>query len=327
MTTTPNTGAAELPEAQRFTKKPVTIEAIKWTGKNLRQVITFTDGPPDTRSGHVGMDWEAYADLVARDGLKIYTLEGKMLANVGDWIIRGVKGEYYPCKPDIFDATYSPAAHVSALSAAQAGVPAGYALVPVDATDAMMAAFAKGAAVDVDWDVASEVERQEVRDGFGPAYRAMLAAAPQPIPSTAPAQPGQEGELLQLANAYKEYIDALPADVVAALPAMPGVDGDWASEVLDRAAPAAAQPDLGTLTGLAKQYADSYASPHHFTLGVNSLRQIIQRCSPQAADTPTQQPTPAPAQPVQEGEIPESVIDAVAAAEIGKSMQGGQHVE
>ena len=89
-------------EAQRFTKKPVTIEAIQWTGKNLRDVITFTDGLP------AGMAWEAYADLVARDGLKIYTLEGKMLANVGDWIIRGVKGEYYPCKPDIFEATYSP---------------------------------------------------------------------------------------------------------------------------------------------------------------------------------------------------------------------------
>lgn len=60
--------------------------------------------------------------------------------------------------------------------------------------------------------------------------------------SPAPAQPGQEGELLQLALAYKEYIDALPADVVATLPAMPGVDGDWASEVLDRAARAAPQP-------------------------------------------------------------------------------------
>lgn len=96
-------------EALRFTKKPVTIEAIQWTGKNLREVITFTDGPPDTRSHHAGMAWEAYADLVARDGLKIYTLEGKMLANHGDWIIRGVKGELYPCKPDIFDATYEAA--------------------------------------------------------------------------------------------------------------------------------------------------------------------------------------------------------------------------
>ena len=99
----------------------------------------------------------------------------------------------------------------------------------------------------------------------------LYLAAPQPSPSPAPAQPvhvqnspenehvaddvskseresnmtaqpGQEGELLQLAKAYKEYIDALPADVVAALPAMPGVDGDWASEVLDRATRAAPQP-------------------------------------------------------------------------------------
>ena len=95
-------------EALRFTKKPVTIEAIQWTGKNLREVITFTDDHPDTRSHHADMAWEAYANLVARDGLKIYTLEGELLANVGDWIIRGVKGEYYPCKPDIFAATYSP---------------------------------------------------------------------------------------------------------------------------------------------------------------------------------------------------------------------------
>lgn len=110
MTTTPTSDAADLPEARLFTKKPVTIEAIQWTGKNLREVIAFTDGPPDTRTTHAGMAWEAYTDLVARDGLKIYTLEGKMLASPGDWIIRGVKGEMYPCKDDIFEATYSPAA-------------------------------------------------------------------------------------------------------------------------------------------------------------------------------------------------------------------------
>ena len=99
----------------RFTKNPVTIDAIKWTGSNLREVIAFTDGPPDTRSIHAGMAWEAYVDLVARDGLKIYTLEGKMLANIGDWIIRGIKGEYYPCKPDIFEATYTSAPQAQAV--------------------------------------------------------------------------------------------------------------------------------------------------------------------------------------------------------------------
>lgn len=40
------------------------------------------------------------------DGLVIHTLEGDMLADYGDWIIKGVKGEFYPCKPDIFEATY-----------------------------------------------------------------------------------------------------------------------------------------------------------------------------------------------------------------------------
>ncbi len=192
--TTP-TGAAELPEALRFTKKPVTIEAIQWTRKNLRAAITFTDGPPDTRSMHAGMAWEAYADLVARDGLKIYTLEGKMLANVGDWIIRGVKGEYYPCKPDIFEATYSPAAQVEALSAAQAGVPDGYALVPKESTAAMQWAFARA--------------ETHYRDGIGRAhpmdnvsafksqYAAMLAAAPQP---QAPAQEPASDSSIKLAE-------------------------------------------------------------------------------------------------------------------------------
>lgn len=96
----------------KFRKKPVEIEAIQWTGENLREVITFTDGPPDTRSIHAGMKWEQYEDLVKRDGLMIYTLEdgpdrkAKHYASIGDWIIRGVKGELYPCKPDIFDATY-----------------------------------------------------------------------------------------------------------------------------------------------------------------------------------------------------------------------------
>ena len=97
-------------DERQFTKKPVTIQAIQWTGRNLREVIAFTDGPPDTRSAHAGMAWDAYVDLVARDGLKIYTLEGKMSAAVGDWIIKGVQGEHYPCKDEIFEATYSRAA-------------------------------------------------------------------------------------------------------------------------------------------------------------------------------------------------------------------------
>jgi hypothetical protein len=94
-----------------YRKKPVTIQAIQWTGKNLREIITFTDGTPNTRTMHANMKWEEYEDLVFRDGLLIYTLEdggdkAKHFASIGDWIIRGVKGEYYACKPDIFNLTY-----------------------------------------------------------------------------------------------------------------------------------------------------------------------------------------------------------------------------
>lgn len=90
-----------------FRKKPVVIQAIRWTGDNLAQIIHFTDGrAPETRSDHAGMKWEEYVALVRAEGLKIYTLEGIHLASIGDWIIRGVKGEFYPCKPDIFAQTY-----------------------------------------------------------------------------------------------------------------------------------------------------------------------------------------------------------------------------
>ena len=90
----------------QFRKKPILIEAMQWTGDNLRAVISFTDGPPDTRSMHAGMKWIEYEDLVERDGLMIYTLEGQLTASVGDWIIKGTRGEHWPVKPDIFADTY-----------------------------------------------------------------------------------------------------------------------------------------------------------------------------------------------------------------------------
>lgn len=90
----------------KYTKKPVQIEAVIWTGKNLFEVITFTNGKPDI-SSNIAMDkWQDYVNLVKDKGLKIYTLEGTMMADIGDYIIKGVKGEFYPCKPDIFKLTY-----------------------------------------------------------------------------------------------------------------------------------------------------------------------------------------------------------------------------
>ena len=77
----------------KYRKKPVEIEAVQWTGTNGMEVAAFLDGQP----------WKDRPE-----GIVITTLEGAMTASPGDWIIRGVKGEFYPCKPDIFDATYEP---------------------------------------------------------------------------------------------------------------------------------------------------------------------------------------------------------------------------
>ena len=81
----------------KYRKKPVVIEARQW------------DGTPES-SGDIG-DWIGWGNLDVLDGrtppqLSIETLEGWITASIGDWIIRGVQGEFYPCKPDIFDATY-----------------------------------------------------------------------------------------------------------------------------------------------------------------------------------------------------------------------------
>lgn len=78
----------------KFRKKPVVIEAIQFDGNNALQVFEFT-GDAAASSKHGSMS-----------GLCIVTREGTMTASVGDWIIKGVKGEFYPCKPDIFEATY-----------------------------------------------------------------------------------------------------------------------------------------------------------------------------------------------------------------------------
>lgn len=81
----------------KFRKKPVVIEAIQWTGKNYEKVMIFTAEMP---SIHKPVEGRTFV---------IPTLEGDMRADVGDWIIKGVKGEFYPCKPDIFEMTYEAA--------------------------------------------------------------------------------------------------------------------------------------------------------------------------------------------------------------------------
>lgn len=74
----------------KFRKKPVVIEAVQWLGFNYNEVTQFQGG------------------CAEYEGVKVIlqTLEGEMRASVGDWIIKGVNGEFYPCKPDIFEKTY-----------------------------------------------------------------------------------------------------------------------------------------------------------------------------------------------------------------------------
>lgn len=80
-----------------YRKKPVIIQAIQWTGANMYEITEFSDAS----------DIFGFKD----DKCSITTPEGVMTADVGDWIIKGVKGEFYPCKPDIFEATYEPVNH------------------------------------------------------------------------------------------------------------------------------------------------------------------------------------------------------------------------
>ena len=78
----------------KYRKKPVEIEAMQFTEKSCIDVLSFCN------SG---------GDIIAsreNEHISIKTLEGTMLASIGDYIIKGVKGEFYPCKPDIFEATY-----------------------------------------------------------------------------------------------------------------------------------------------------------------------------------------------------------------------------
>jgi len=91
----------------RFRKKPVVIEAIQWTGENADEVQAFL------HNGHA----HAADGWVKGSYVEIGTLEGLMVASIGDWIIRGVKGEHYPCKPEIFAATYESADCQTAMSA------------------------------------------------------------------------------------------------------------------------------------------------------------------------------------------------------------------
>lgn len=88
----------------KFRKRPVVIEAIQYNGLNYEEIEKFIG-----KKIEVNLESEtAYEAGVAPPvfSLSIYTLEGVMKAQNGDWIIKGVNGEFYPCKPNIFEKTY-----------------------------------------------------------------------------------------------------------------------------------------------------------------------------------------------------------------------------
>ncbi|MBF4602812.1 hypothetical protein [Curtobacterium sp. VKM Ac-2884] len=105
--------------SKTYRKKPVEIEAMQWDGRPetahpMIQWVNGIDGATATWTEHVPFqqggyfDGHTYVPRIAEraEGIYIRTLEGEMHVSPGDWVIRGVQGEFYPCKPDIFEATY-----------------------------------------------------------------------------------------------------------------------------------------------------------------------------------------------------------------------------
>ncbi len=89
-----------------FTKKPVTIEAVLWDGGNHREMWDFLTGEVDSHMNCHSKNHKIDHSMI-EGGLIIKTEEGLLVATIGDWVIKGVKGEFYPCKPDIFELTYN----------------------------------------------------------------------------------------------------------------------------------------------------------------------------------------------------------------------------
>src|SRR5574338_445840 len=96
--------------ATRFRKRPIVVEAMHFDGtiKSATRICCWAN---DSRS----LDDDPCCSFISHDGdntfahdFQVDTLEGPLEVAPGDWIIKGVKGEFYPCKPDIFKATYEP---------------------------------------------------------------------------------------------------------------------------------------------------------------------------------------------------------------------------
>lgn len=87
----------------KYRKKPVVIEAIQWTGLNLEEIKEFVG--ESLIYDIIDTAWKV-GEGAPHVNMKIHTLEGDMEVSKGDFIIKGIKGEFYPCKPDIFEKAY-----------------------------------------------------------------------------------------------------------------------------------------------------------------------------------------------------------------------------
>lgn len=92
-----------------YVKKPIVVTAVRWDGTqaSTKKVLELMGQTVDTKHYVSQEKFHDYCDIVAKEGIIIPTLEGNMTATIGDYIIKGVKGEAYPCKPDIFEMIYN----------------------------------------------------------------------------------------------------------------------------------------------------------------------------------------------------------------------------
>jgi len=90
----------------KFRKRPIVVEAWQLTSKNRASNVGWPQWLHDAWNLPDGAPGRVFPFEAAPAMLAVSTLEGIMQVSLGDWIIQGVKGELYPCKPDIFEATY-----------------------------------------------------------------------------------------------------------------------------------------------------------------------------------------------------------------------------
>lgn len=108
MEKTEKTEKGVISSSGRFVKKPVEVSAVQFTRELIEERL-FDNAPLPDGVVLAGANYHPKNRTIQSCRFLVETLEGDMEVSEGDWIITGVKGEHYPCKPDIFAATYEPA--------------------------------------------------------------------------------------------------------------------------------------------------------------------------------------------------------------------------